>query len=48
MIQIVMCGEYLAFGVCCMVHSVCSGELERPLITYGVLIGTVIQCSKVE
>ena len=28
--------------------SVCSGELKRPLITYGVLSGTVIQCSKVE
>ena len=32
-----------------MLHgSVCSGELERPLITYGVLSCTVIQCSKVE
>ena len=32
-----------------MLHgSVCSGELERPLITYGVLSGTVIQCGEVE
>ena len=32
-----------------MLHgSVCSGELERPLITHGVLSGTVIQFGEVE